>query len=71
MRFLASHHMVAIKVMRVVVSLANSYKITSLGKGHVHFGRPVHFPGGLSHFPPKFKNIFVVVITFSPFLLCK
>ena len=27
--------------------------------------------GGLSHFPPKFKNIFVVVITFSPFLLCK
>ena len=23
--------------------------------------------GGLSHFPPKFKNIFVVVITFSPF----
>ena len=27
--------------------------------------------GGLSHFPPKFKNIFVVIITFSPFLLCK
>ena len=27
--------------------------------------------GVLSHFPPKFKNIFVVVITFSPFLLCK
>ena len=27
---------------------------------------------GLSHFPPKLKkNIFVVVITFSPFLLCK
>ena len=26
---------------------------------------------GLSHFPPKFKNIFVVVITFPPFLLCK
>ena len=31
----------------------------------------VHAKGGLSHFPPKFKNIFVVVITFSPFLLCK
>ena len=26
--------------------------------------------GGLSHRPPKFEHIFVVVITFSPFLLC-
>ena len=27
--------------------------------------------GGLSHRPPKFEHIFVIVITFSPFLLCK
>ena len=27
--------------------------------------------GGLSHFPPTFKNIFVVFITFPHFLLCK
>ena len=27
--------------------------------------------GGISHFPPKFEHIFVVVITFPPFLLCK
>ena len=27
--------------------------------------------GGLSHFPPEFKNIFVVVITSPPILLCK
>ena len=27
--------------------------------------------GGLSHFPPKFEHIFVAVITFFPFLLCR
>ncbi len=26
--------------------------------------------GGLSHFPPKFKNIFVVVITFVAYCVC-
>ena len=34
-------------------------------------GGSVCLKGGLSHFPPKFKNIFMVVITFFPFLLCK
>ena len=27
--------------------------------------------GGLYHLLPKFKNIFVAVITFPPFLLCR
>ena len=27
--------------------------------------------GGLSHLPPKFEHIFVAVITFSPFVLCR
>ena len=27
--------------------------------------------GGLSHLPPKFEHIFVAVITFPPFLLCR
>ena len=27
--------------------------------------------GGLEHLPPKFEHIFIAVITFPPFLLCR
>ena len=36
------------------------YRVQSLCGCHLYLGR-------LSHLPPKFENIFVAVITFSPF----
>ena len=68
---LAKHLRLLVRKSAILQELINKWYQVGMEQERVH--RVVIFVimGGLHHLPPKFEKIFVTIITFSSFVLCR